>query len=70
MKTHNAAIYHCRTCGRVEHAELTAKPPQCCGHPMVKAAEETIPNGDAAGQEASDRPRTEPPVTKRGKKPK
>lgn len=70
MKTHNAAIYHCPTCGRVEHAELTAQPPQCCGHPMLKAAEETIPNGNATGTEARNLPGTVPPVTKRDQKPK
>jgi hypothetical protein len=49
METHNASIYHCVTCGRVEHAELEAQPPECCGHAMAKAFTETVPEGSAAG---------------------
>ena len=46
METHNACIYHCLACGRVVHAELDAKPPQCCGQTMTKTCSETVPNGD------------------------
>ena len=42
MKTHNAFIYHCLCCGNVVHAEPEQKAPCCCGHEMVKAAEETV----------------------------
>jgi hypothetical protein len=70
MKTHNASIYHCVTCGRVEHVELKAKPPQCCGHKMAKAATETIREGDVAGKTASGLPQSPPPVIKRGTKPR
>jgi hypothetical protein len=52
MKTHNASIHHCLFCGRVAHSELEAEPPQCCGHTMVKAGEETIRECDAEGKKA------------------
>ena len=68
METHNASIYHCLTCGRVEHVGLEAKPPECCGHAMAKAFTETIPEGDVAG-EASGHSETAPPVVKHHKKP-
>lgn len=48
MTTHNASIYHCQACGRVEHAELQAPTPQCCGRAMAIAGEETI-RDDTAG---------------------
>jgi hypothetical protein len=70
MKTHNASIYHCVTCGRVVHAELNAKPPQCCGHKMAKAATETIREGDAAGEKAGGRSQTPPAVIKGRTKPR
>jgi len=47
MTTHNAIIYHCIVCGRVEHAELEAAQPQCCGRAMDKACFETASGGDA-----------------------
>jgi hypothetical protein len=52
MKSHNASIYHCVSCGRIVHAELESRPPQCCGHPMAEVTE-TIHDGDAAEWEAS-----------------
>jgi hypothetical protein len=70
MKTHNARIYHCVTCGRVVHAEFEAKPPECCGHTMAKAFSETIREGDIAGEEAGGHSETPPPVSKGGTKPK
>ncbi len=70
MKTHNASIYHCISCGRVVHAELEAEPPQCCGHTMAKACAETILEGDDAGQKAGGHSETAPPVIKGSKKPR
>jgi len=70
MKTHNATIYHCVSCGRVVHAELKAKPPLCCGHTMAKAGGETIREGDATHEAVSDDPATKPPLTKGDTKPR
>jgi len=70
MKTHNASIYHCTSCGRVVHAELEAEPPQCCGDTMSKACAETVREGDVAGEEAGGRSETAPPVIKGRKKPR
>lgn len=70
MKTHNASIYHCVTCGRVVHAEFVADPPRCCGQLMSKSFTETIREGQVAGEEASDQSKTAPPVTEGGKQPK
>jgi DNA-directed RNA polymerase subunit RPC12/RpoP len=70
MKTHNATIYHCVTCGRVVHAELKTKPPECCGHKMAKAATETIREGDVAGENMGGPSETAPPVSKGPKKPR
>jgi hypothetical protein len=64
MKTHNANIYHCISCGRVVHAELKAKPPQCCGHIMAKAAAETIREGGEAGKGANGGSDPAPPAGK------
>lgn len=70
METHNATIYHCVTCGRVQHVELEAKPPQCCGQTMAKAFTETVLEGDVAGQEPRGQSETAPPVDKGPKKPR
>jgi len=70
MKTRNALIYHCVTCGRVVHAELKAKPPLCCGHSMAKAGAETIREGDATQEDAGGHPATKPPLTKGDRKPR
>jgi hypothetical protein len=70
MKTHNALIYHCVSCGRVVHADLKAKPPLCCGHSMAKAGAETIREGDVTPQDADGRPESKPPVGKGDKKPR
>ena len=32
--THNAQIYHCQTCGRIERSEWEFWPPQCRRHTM------------------------------------
>jgi len=50
METHNVSIYHCITCGRIVHAELGAVPPQCCGHAMAPASEDTLLQGEPAGE--------------------
>jgi hypothetical protein len=52
QETHNVNIYHCVTCGRVEHVELEAKPPECCGLSMAKAFTETVPPVDFVGEKA------------------
>jgi hypothetical protein len=70
MKTHNASIYHCISCGRVVHAELDAKAPLCCGHTMAKAAAETIREDNAAGKAASGGPDPAPPARKGRTKPR
>lgn len=38
----NSPIYHCQSCGAVVRQEAFRVPPFCCGHEMVKAAEETV----------------------------
>ncbi len=38
----NHPIYHCQCCGAVVRQESFRLPPFCCGHEMVKAAEETL----------------------------
>ncbi|MBI3866107.1 MAG: hypothetical protein HY290_29870 [Planctomycetia bacterium] len=70
MKTHNASIYHCVTCGRVVHTELGTEPPQCCGHAMAKAFTETVPDSNVAGDQAGDSSQTTPPVIKGPQKPR
>lgn len=40
--THNRPIYHCQCCGAIIVQEPFRLPPFCCGHEMVKAAEETL----------------------------
>jgi DNA-directed RNA polymerase subunit RPC12/RpoP len=42
MKTHNAIIYHCLSCGKIEHRDQGQEAPSCCGKLMVKAAAETV----------------------------
>ena len=70
MKTHNATIYHCITCGRVMHVELKANPPHCCGHTMAKAAAETIREDDAGGKAGSGGSEAAPPAGKGPTKPR
>ena len=70
MKTHNATIYHCVTCGRVEHTALDAVPPQCCGEPMTKSAGETIGNGDAAREMPGAHTEVAPSEIDAAKKPR
>jgi len=43
MTTQETVILHCLACGRIEHAEPSAAPLQCCGHAMSKAATDTVP---------------------------
>jgi len=50
MNTHSMSTYHCISCGRIEHAVLETEPPQCCGQTMVKACEESIFEGEVAGE--------------------
>jgi hypothetical protein len=63
-------IYHCISCGRVVHAESEAEQPQCCGHTMSKACEETISPGEVAGEKAGGHSDTSPSVIIGGKKPR
>lgn len=70
MKTHNAIIYHCLTCGSVVHADPKAEPPQCCAHEMVKAAAETVREGDAAREDVETHCEPAPPLDKIVKKPR
>jgi len=42
MKTHNAIIYHCLSCGNIVHRDPGVEAPSCCGKTMVKAAAETV----------------------------
>ncbi len=69
MKTHYAIIYHCVSCGRVVHAEPEAVPPQCCGRAMGNVVE-SIREGEATGEEAGSRHKTEPPTIKGREKPR
>jgi len=49
MTTHVSCIYHCISCGRIVHAELELKQPQCCGHPMTNACTELGGESDVVG---------------------
>lgn len=53
MKTHNAIIYHCQSCGSISHCDCKAAAPTCCGREMVRAAGETVcdSNGDDLGRQ-------------------
>jgi hypothetical protein len=70
MKTHNANIYHCLSCGRIEHAGLEADPPQCCGHPMTKACENTVGVGNGDGERMQGGAEKASPVIEGRKKPR
>ena len=70
MKTQNASIYHCISCGRIQHVESEAERPQCCGQMMAKACAETVRGGDAAGEKAGDHSETASTVIKGSKKPR
>lgn len=70
MKTQNASVYHCISCGRIEHVESEAEQPQCCGQTMAKACEEIIQGGDAAGEKAGEHSETTSTVIKGAKKPR
>ncbi len=70
MTTRNAVIYHCLSCGSVVHAEPEAERPQCCGHAMVKAAAETVREGQEAEEPAPGPCETAPPIVKGRTKPR
>ncbi len=70
QETHNANIYHCVKCGRVEHVELEATPPQCCGHSMAKAFTETVPPVDFVSEAVTGDSDAQMPAIKEGKKPR
>jgi hypothetical protein len=66
--THNRPIYHCQCCGAVTVQEPFRLPPFCCGHEMVKAAEETL--RDDFAHELDVEPRlTEPRMAPRWSTP-
>jgi hypothetical protein len=67
MKTHNVMIYHCISCGRVEHSQLEAEPPQCCGHMMAKTCGDTIHEGDLVGETPGGQTETTPVIEDRTK---
>ena len=50
METRNVCIYDCITCGRIVHAELESEAPQCCGHAMTRTCEDTLHEGELAGE--------------------
>lgn len=62
MRTHNAVIYHCQSCGSVSHCDRNAAAPTCCGRQMVRAAGETIceSDGDGLGKLQEELPRVSP----------
>ena len=70
MTTRNAVIYHCLSCGSVVHAEPEVEVPQCCGHAMVKAAAETIREGEAVEEPAPSHCEIVPPIGKGRTKPR
>jgi hypothetical protein len=70
MKTHNAIVYHCISCGRIEHTELEAEPPLCCGHAMAKACAQTVREGDLDQEQAGGPSETTTPVIEQRKKPR
>jgi hypothetical protein len=69
METHNVSIYHCVTCGRIVHAELETAAPQCCGHAMTQASEDTLHKGESAAETPGGQSTTQPPIT-RSEKPR
>lgn len=42
MEVHNADLYHCQKCGRVERRVGEVEAPICCNQQMAKAGKETI----------------------------
>jgi len=69
MTTHTAVIYHCILCGLVEHVELEAAQPQCCGRAMDKAYSETVRGFDAKDK-AIGYSVADPPDSEASKKPR
>ncbi len=70
MKAQTVGIYHCISCGRVEHAEVEAESPQCCGQTMNKACVETVPESDAAREKSAGESESAPPMIQGRKKPR
>ncbi len=70
MKTHNANIYHCISCGRIVHAELEATLPQCCGHTMINACTQMIGEGDVGKGDTGNHSKSAAPYNERRKKAK
>jgi DNA-directed RNA polymerase subunit RPC12/RpoP len=68
MKTHNAIIYHCLTCGKIVHRDPGLEVPSCCGKTMVKAAAETVVDDEGEeSKRANQLPGTPPSPTNRPK---
>ena len=67
METRNVSIYHCITCGHIMHVELETEPPQCCGHAMARATEDTLHEGELAGETPGGQSAAPPPVTTKAK---
>lgn len=65
MKTHNAVIFHCQSCGSISHCDCNTAPPVCCGREMVRAAGETVcdENGVGKVKEQLPFPKKEIPAT-------
>jgi len=70
MKTHNAIIYHCLSCGSVVHSDPEAEPPRCCGQAMVKSAAETVNAPETADELGGSHGDIETPVGKARNKPR
>jgi hypothetical protein len=59
MKTHNAIIYHCLSCGKIVHRDPGLEAPSCCGTTMLKAAAETVVDNEGEeSKNANPRPGT------------
>jgi hypothetical protein len=61
MKTHNAVIYHCMSCGNVVHQEPDLATPRCCECFMTKAAWETVEDSRSEPPETPGMPKKSPP---------
>ena len=54
MKSHNRPLYHCVSCGHVVAEEPWQIAPFCCGHEMIKAAEETVGTAEEVAVPSDD----------------
>jgi DNA-directed RNA polymerase subunit RPC12/RpoP len=70
MKTHNAIIYHCLSCGKIDHRDPGLEAPSCCGKTMVKAAAETIIENEAEETKRANQPPGTPPTLGQNNPPK